>query len=167
MQASMERLRLRREGLGHEDGFTLIEALIVIVLLGILAAIVVFAVQNLSGSSETAACQSDYKTVEAAVKAYKAQALNYPGGTAAPTSTDSLADSANAAAAAGPLLVNGAMAPNTLLNAAIGPWLKDAPTNSHYTIWVNNDGSGTVTAQAPSATAPAAGPDRDAFCSTL
>ena len=48
MQASLERLRRRREEEGDEGGFTLIELLIVIVILGILAAIVVFAVQNLT-----------------------------------------------------------------------------------------------------------------------
>ena len=39
--------------------FTLIELLIVIVILGILAAIVVFAVQNLTSSSSQASCGSD------------------------------------------------------------------------------------------------------------
>ena len=79
MQASLERLRRRREEEGDEGGFTLIELLIVIVILGILAAIVVFAVQNLTGSSTKASCGSDYKTVETAVEAYKAQLGDYPG----------------------------------------------------------------------------------------
>ena len=63
----------------EEKGFTLIELLIVIVILGILAAIVVFAVQNLTGQSATAACGSDFKTVETVTEAYKAQLLVYPG----------------------------------------------------------------------------------------
>ena len=44
MQDTLERLRSRRAELGDQGGFTLIELLIVIVILGILAAIVVFAV---------------------------------------------------------------------------------------------------------------------------
>src|SRR3974390_1666336 len=70
----------RRSLTTHPDqGFTLIELLIVIVILGILAAIVVFAVQNLTGQSAAASCQSQYKTVETAVEAYKAQIGAYPG----------------------------------------------------------------------------------------
>ncbi len=79
MQASLERLRRRREDPESEGGFTLIELLIVIVILGILAAIVVFAVQNLSGQSSQAACGSDYKTVETAAEGYKAQIGVLPG----------------------------------------------------------------------------------------
>ncbi len=51
-------------------GFTLIELLIVIVVLGILAATVVFALTGVTGQSAQAACNSDAKTVETAVQAY-------------------------------------------------------------------------------------------------
>jgi len=79
MQATLERLQERRER-GDEGGFTLIELLIVIVILGILAAIVVFAVQNLTSSSVQSACRADFKTVQTAAEAYKAQMGAYPTG---------------------------------------------------------------------------------------
>ena len=53
-----------------EKGFTLIELLIVIVVLGILAATVVFALTGVTGQSAQAACNSDAKTIETAVQAY-------------------------------------------------------------------------------------------------
>lgn len=51
-------------------GFTLIELLIVIIILGILAAVVVLGVNSLKGGSVKAACQTEVKTVEAAAAAY-------------------------------------------------------------------------------------------------
>jgi general secretion pathway protein G len=56
-----------------DDGFTLVELLIVIVILGILAAITVFAVGNMGKDSAKAACKSDSKAVDVALEAYKAQ----------------------------------------------------------------------------------------------
>ena len=53
-----------------EGGFTLIELLIVIVILGILAAIVVLAIGSLKGSSQAAACNSEQKTISTAEDAY-------------------------------------------------------------------------------------------------
>ena len=49
-----------------EGGFTLVELLIVIVILGILAAIVVLAIGGLSGSAQTATCKSGAHTIESA-----------------------------------------------------------------------------------------------------
>lgn len=187
MQASLERLQRRREELGDEGGFTLIELLIVIVILGILAAIVVFAVQNLTSSSAQSACKSDLKNVETAAEAYKAQMGGYPLGGMTPATvtlvgttdtpvaptggpanaTDSDATSVNAAASGNELLTGSwhttsgtHTAPgvgkdangNTTANAQapsktdVGPWLKDVPSNgNHYTIWLSNDGKGTIT----------------------
>lgn len=62
----------RNEGEASESGFTLIELLIVIVVLGILAAIVVFSLTGVSGESKQAACTSDAKSVEVAADAYEA-----------------------------------------------------------------------------------------------
>lgn len=56
-----------------DEGFTLIELLIVIIILGVLAAIVVFAVGAFQNEGEVEACKADEKNVEIAVEAYKAQ----------------------------------------------------------------------------------------------
>lgn len=55
----------------EESGFTLIELLIVIVVLGILAATVIFALTGVTSQSAKAGCQSDAKTYEVAVQAYE------------------------------------------------------------------------------------------------
>jgi len=68
----------RKSGEASESGFTLIELLIVIVVLGILAAIVVFSLTGVSGQSKEAACTSDAKSVEVAADAYQAATGGYP-----------------------------------------------------------------------------------------
>ncbi|MGH3745559.1 MAG: type II secretion system protein, partial [Mycobacteriales bacterium] len=64
--------RLRARAQRSDEGFTLIELLIVIVILGILAAIVVFAVGNSTSDAKSSACKADIKTVETADEAFKA-----------------------------------------------------------------------------------------------
>ena len=61
-----------------EQGFTLVELLIVIVILGILAGIVVFAVGNLTSNAKTNACSTEKSTLVAALEAYKASNGSYP-----------------------------------------------------------------------------------------
>jgi len=72
-----------REAKKNEKGFTLIELLIVIIILGILAAIVVFAVGGITDRGKTSACKSDKKTVEVAAEAYFAQNASYAANMAA------------------------------------------------------------------------------------
>ena len=136
MEASLKRLRQRREELGDEGGFTLIELLIVIVILGILAAIVVFAVQNLTGQSATAACQSEFKTVETALESYKAQVGSYPGTFDALTQTSA----------------------TSIGGGSVGPWLKDSvPTNNtdNSNYYFSLDGSGNIIVNAGGASGTA------------
>jgi prepilin-type N-terminal cleavage/methylation domain-containing protein len=56
-----------------DGGFTLVELLIVIVILGVLSNVAVFAVRGISNRGDDAACKADYKTLETAVEAYVAQ----------------------------------------------------------------------------------------------
>jgi prepilin-type N-terminal cleavage/methylation domain-containing protein len=65
------------------QGFTLLELLIVIVVLGVLAAIVVFAVGSVRGDATTSACKADGRLVEDAGSAYAVK-----NGAAAPTADD-------------------------------------------------------------------------------
>jgi general secretion pathway protein G len=62
----------------NDEGFTLIELLIVIVILGILAAVVVFAVGGITDRGEESSCEADLATLEVAVEAYFAQHGVYP-----------------------------------------------------------------------------------------
>jgi general secretion pathway protein G len=68
-----------------EGGFTLIELIIVILILGILAAIVVFAVGGVQDKGQTSACATEKKTLETAIEAYYAKNTAYPATAAALT----------------------------------------------------------------------------------
>jgi general secretion pathway protein G len=57
----------------QDKGFTLVELLIVIVILGILATVTVFAVRGITDQGQTSACNADKKTMQTAVEAYYAQ----------------------------------------------------------------------------------------------
>jgi prepilin-type N-terminal cleavage/methylation domain-containing protein len=62
----------------QDKGFTLVELLIVIVILGILATVTVFAVRGITTQGQESACQAGLKTVATAVEAYAAQEGAYP-----------------------------------------------------------------------------------------
>jgi prepilin-type N-terminal cleavage/methylation domain-containing protein len=93
----------------RNGGFTLIEVLVTLVILGIVAAIVVMAVITGPPNTAEAACQTSYKTVETAAEAYEAQTGQYP------TQITDLTGQA--------LGLDGKMD---------GPWLKDLPDT--YTV---------------------------------
>ena len=62
-------MRRRLAGAG-EDAFTLIELLIVIIILGVLAAVVIFGVSTFKGDAVEKACKSDRKQVDTAASSY-------------------------------------------------------------------------------------------------
>lgn len=97
-----------REARHNQSGFTLIELLIVIVILGVLSAIVVFAVSGITDTGKTSACKSDVKTVEVASEAYRAQNGSY---------ASAIDDATHTA--------------TTLVGAKL---LREAPSSTEYTI---------------------------------
>ena len=127
----------------RDKGFTLVELLIVIVILGILATVTVFAVRGITDKGQTNACATDKVTVQTAVETFWA---TYPGlGNQIPTA----ALAANAAYTGSPAISAvakpsnvtfpvtnsaGATPATTLVNAGL---LRAVPTN----YWVNVDGS--------------------------
>ena len=66
-----------RKRYDKEAGFTLVELLVVIVILGVLAGIVVFAVGGINNKSVKAACNSDVSSVQTAEEANFAQTNAY------------------------------------------------------------------------------------------
>jgi general secretion pathway protein G len=114
-------IKRRRAAGDPEAGFTLIELLIVIVVLGILAATVIFALGGVTGQSAQASCKSDAKTVEVASQAY----ISNNGNQTAMTQAD-LTATANG--------ING------------HPYLHSWPSNTtFYAINLTADGTVTVT----------------------
>ncbi len=75
----LDRFRTLRSS---ESGFTLVELLVVIVIIGVLSSVVVFSVRGINNNSAQAACQSDVATVNSALEAYYAQNKAYPAGAA-------------------------------------------------------------------------------------
>src|SRR3989442_692283 len=68
MRAGLAKSMRARRGVEH--GFTLVELLVVIVILGILAAIVVFAVTGIGDKGQSAACGEDRRSLETAEEHY-------------------------------------------------------------------------------------------------
>ncbi len=133
MFSTFKRLKAKKA----DQGLTLIELLIVIVILGILSATIVFAVGGMTSKSAKAACETDYATVSTAVDAFNAQ---NPGVTLTSSALTGSADG--------------------------GPYISALPSNgTHYTFAITG-GALTMTAGG-TAVALTANETASAACATV
>ena len=70
--------RRRPIGSRHQAGFTLIEIMVVVIILGILAAIVAPNVIGRVGDAQISAAKQDLRGIENALKLYRLDNFNYP-----------------------------------------------------------------------------------------
>ncbi|MHA4868978.1 type II secretion system major pseudopilin GspG [Duganella sp. PWIR1] len=74
----MKKLNLRRPAHRLQRGFTLIEIMVVVVIMGVLAALVVPKLISRTGESKVAAAKVDIATIMQALKLYKLDNQRYP-----------------------------------------------------------------------------------------
>ena len=138
-----------------QQGFTLIELLVVVTILGILAAIVTLSLVGLTTNSNVQACNTEYKTVQAALDAFMA---------ANNTDTITKADDTNNMSTT---LFNGRALYNTSPTGTNPNFTRNGSTQFYYS-WDQNGKITNIFSDGKGALAPGASvSDTTAGCHTL
>jgi prepilin-type N-terminal cleavage/methylation domain-containing protein len=112
------------ESRGYEAGFTLLELLLVVVILGVLAATVLLGLGGVTSQADQAACNSDAKNVQIAAEAFHDNSSNTAAGGQFPTSASELTEPAS--------------------DNYGGPYLHTWPASTQYVITLDPAGDGQV-----------------------
>lgn len=156
MITQLKSLQERREREG-EEGFTLIELLIVIVVLGILAAVVVFALGSVTGNAKASSCNADAKTVAVAVTTYDAYPPANCGTGGNPACT--IGYEVNGT-------LGGDITPGTASTYAGGTYASDLVSNSDLNTWPGSSNGYSVSLATETGTTPDAIYANDSLANT-
>jgi hypothetical protein len=132
MKTSLERLRRCRQKWGNEMGVTLIgfQIVSIMVILGVPTSTGVLAAYNPSNLNPQTLCAADFKSVELAAEAYKAQTGVYPGGTL-PAGSTATPGSPPRGIRPNPQILD-LTGTVTVFGLQSGPWLRGYPYDPHH-----------------------------------
>lgn len=115
------------------QAFTLVEILIVVIILGILAAIVIPQFTEASNDARTSALASDLQTVRSQIELFKVQHLEVLPGQGTDAMESQLTSKTNVAGAVG-----------TTAAHTFGPYLQKFPTNPYNSLSTVESGTGSA-----------------------
>ncbi len=138
----MKTIRSKNKPYYPQLGFTLVELLIVVVILGVLAAVVIPQFADSSDSAREAALKSNLGTLRSAIELYKSDHGDYPGLNASSGGTGCTGNDGTGAANSQQALIdqltrytdsNGASCDESVANFIYGPYIKKGVPDNPYT----------------------------------